>query len=517
MTGTAPAPPAIDPHERGAWRAALGISGVALAVRLALAAATPLLPDESYYWTWSRRLAAGYFDHPGAIAWLIRGGTAVAGPNPLGVRLLPVLCGALAVWTLLLAARRLAGARAARDLALLLALMPLPALGLVLATPDAPLVAGASLALAATLRATGPGVDERAALGWWLLAGAGAGLAMVSKYTAVLVPAGITLALVADRRLWRHLARPGPYAAVVVAAAVFAPVIWWNATHDWVSFRFQLHHGFAAAGGSVVRRELLYAAGQAAVGSPVVLALAVAALWRALRGRGGPSDRLLAVVAVTIWLFFAWSARNRPAEPNWPELAWLPAALLVARHAGRPRSRRWFQAALGVAAAMSLLGAVHALHPLVSLGGRRDPTAQGFGWDSVAAAMSRARDSLGAARPGHHAWLGADRYQDASAIALHVPDEPDVWSLNLGGRPNQFDLWPRFPERAAAGDDLVLALDESAGTPAVIGLLTASFRRIDRGAPLVLLRGDLPVARRRMWLLQDYTGVWPPSKPARTF
>jgi len=41
---------------------------LALGVRLIIAALVPLHPDEAYYWEWSRHLAAGYFDHPPAIA-----------------------------------------------------------------------------------------------------------------------------------------------------------------------------------------------------------------------------------------------------------------------------------------------------------------------------------------------------------------------------------------------------------------------------------------------------------------
>ncbi|MFN5154505.1 MAG: glycosyl transferase, partial [Gemmatimonadota bacterium] len=54
------------------WGALLGI----LLLRLIFAATVPLVPDEAYYWTWSRHLAGGYFDHPPMIAWLIAGGTA---------------------------------------------------------------------------------------------------------------------------------------------------------------------------------------------------------------------------------------------------------------------------------------------------------------------------------------------------------------------------------------------------------------------------------------------------------
>ena len=51
-----------------------------------MAALLPLSADEAYYWLWSKHLAAGYFDHPPAIAWLIRAGTVLFGDTPFGVR-----------------------------------------------------------------------------------------------------------------------------------------------------------------------------------------------------------------------------------------------------------------------------------------------------------------------------------------------------------------------------------------------------------------------------------------------
>ena len=48
-------------------------------VRLIAAAWTPLTFDEAYYWTWSKHLAGGYYDHPPMVALVIRFGTMIAG------------------------------------------------------------------------------------------------------------------------------------------------------------------------------------------------------------------------------------------------------------------------------------------------------------------------------------------------------------------------------------------------------------------------------------------------------
>ena len=49
-----------------------------------MAALLPLSADEAYYWLWSKHLAAGYLDHPPAIAWLIRAGTMLFGDTRVG-------------------------------------------------------------------------------------------------------------------------------------------------------------------------------------------------------------------------------------------------------------------------------------------------------------------------------------------------------------------------------------------------------------------------------------------------
>src|SRR5437763_13448803 len=68
----------------------LTISAVVVLRRVA-AAFTPLTFDEAYYWTWSKHLAGGYYDHPPMVAVVIRLGTLMAGDTEFGVRLVSIL------------------------------------------------------------------------------------------------------------------------------------------------------------------------------------------------------------------------------------------------------------------------------------------------------------------------------------------------------------------------------------------------------------------------------------------
>ena len=491
------------------WRTALIVTAAATAIRLVLAAMLPLFPDETYYWDWSRHLSAGYFDHPPAISVLIAAGThlaalAGAGPSPFAVRFFPVLAGGVATLAAAAIARRIGGGAAARTAAIVFAIMPLAATGLVLATPDAPLLAATALALyfvVCAVQAASRSVESTQA---WSGAGVMLGLAFSAKYTSILLPLTVAAAVLARPSLRARLREPGPYIACAIATLVFAPVLLWNAQHDWISFRFQLQHGLGTPKGSMIVRELDLIGGQLGLVSPIIFALAAHAVWSNLRRRTDDVRFLLAVVATGSWVFFVYSASRRAVEANWPAPSYVPAIALLAALASSPARDRWLRRGIGLAAFLVAVLYVHALYPVLPLPARRDPVARAVGWDSLAARVEAARRTLGA-----RTSVGADRYQDVSELAYHLPGRPTAYCMCLSGRHNQYELWPTFPSVAMLGDNLVLALDETPGAHDTALRLTPHFGAVTRGELAPLLRGEDTVSVRRIWLLTDYLGGWP--------
>lgn len=516
-----------------ASRLAALIVAVAALVRLALATVVPLFPDETYYWEWSRHLAAGYFDHPPAIAILIRAGTIVFGDTALGVRAGVVLAGAIMSWALVTLARDLdlaregdagAGRPDAVDLlhsptvrtALFASIIPVALVGFAIATPDAPLLATTAVALVALSRALAAPPRSRQSLGWWIAAGIMLGLGFCSKYTAVLLPLGVLVALLARASLRRRLAEPGPYVATIVAVLVVSPTLIWNARHAWVSFAFQLHHGLGTPHGSPVGRELSLVGGQLGLITPILAVLAVIAVVRALRH--GSDDRrfLLATVATVVIAFFAISAIRKPVEANWPAPAFVAAIPLLAFQPSTRRWRGWLVGGLALAAVVSVLVIMDALANIFPVPPRRDPLARAQGWRDLASAVTRARETLPPACSA--TWIAADRYQDASELAFHLPAHPRVFSLNLGSRANQYDLWPQLASLAAPSDCVLLVVDDAARGAGVVQRVHA-----DRATLLTtaeLRWDDAIVARRAIWLLQGIPApglgtAFSPSVPVR--
>lgn len=489
------------------WPRAVVVIVAAAILRLLVAALAPAFPDEAYYWEWSRNLATGYFDHPPAIAWLIAIGASVS-KSPLGVRLGPVLAGFLAALATIATARRLGGGGAALLAAVVISVLPFAAAGLILATPDAPLLAGAAVALYCVVRMLESAPGSRDSGKWWLATGVALGAAFWSKYTSIFFPLAVVVAVIVHPALRVRLKEPGPYVAVAVAAIVFLPVLVWNSRHDWISFAYQIQHGLAAPSGSALKRawrfEGDFFGGQAGLASPILFILLGIAVARSLSRRSDEKRFMLATIALVSFVFFVYSATRRRVEPNWPAPAYIPAVVLLVTMPLGATAKKWLNAGVVLAAVMSALIYVQGVVPVLPINPAKDPIARAHGWADVAHRV----DSIVKATSGT-TWLGGDRYQEASELAFHTSMRP-TFAVNLAGRPNQYDVWPRFPNVARVGDNLVLVVDDDAGgVHGSVRMLTPFFGEARRSELVELKRGPAVIGTRRVWLLREWRGGWP--------
>ena len=476
-------------------------------VRLIIAAFTPLFPDETYYWDWSRHLQTGYFDHPPLVAFLIRFGTLLFGATPIGARLGPVLAGVAGTALIAAAARRLGGERAGFTAAVIFAAMPLSAAGLILATPDAGLLAATAAVVYAIVRAFEHASGSRESLKWWCVAGVAQGVAFWSKYTAILIPAALFFAILLFAAQRARLREPGPYVATAIASVVFLPVLGWNADHAWVSFTYQLQHGLTGSGGSIIQRESELIGGQLGLVSPILFVMMTQAVVAALRAPATGVTRVLSLISVVILAFFAYSATKRRVEANWPALAYIPGTIVLAVHTSTRRWDRWLNGGLMLAAALTLVIYTNSIVPILPVRAARDPAARAAGWPEMGRAVALVRDSLGASRT----HVAGNRYQEASELAFQLADHPVAFSLNVDGRPNNYDLRPGFERVALKGDNLILVVDDMTGTHPAAAKLAAHFDTTRLGAPVVLARNGDPVKNLRIWVLAGWRGTWPKS------
>jgi 4-amino-4-deoxy-L-arabinose transferase-like glycosyltransferase len=434
------APAADQPQAATGWlwpgpRGQAVLLIVWLAGRYLFDARRQLVPDEAYYWVWSRHPALSYFDHPPMVAWMIRLGTALAGTNELGVRWPAIVFMVATILLLAWAARRLIGHQAAVFVPVALLFSPVVNTLGGIVTPDTPACFFQAGALVCVLIIFSPRTPGPKSL--WLVFGLCIGLALLSKYTSVILGLAVLVALVWTRQGRSHLRTVWPWLAAIVAVAVFLPAVIWNANHDWASFRFQLHHGMADSRSRPIPQLLEYVGGQIGIWTPVLFGVCVVAIFRAWRGGDRSTyNRILLLAATLPLVFFAVSSIRGRVEVNWPIFAFFPAVFLVAQDLAAHFSVQrvlWAEIAVKIALLATIFvqvpEAVWAINSSWGIKKWNDL----FGWRELAAEVDQVR--------GQRQVFGAD-YEWAAELSFYMPGQPEIWPLSSLVRPSAFDYFP---------------------------------------------------------------------------
>jgi 4-amino-4-deoxy-L-arabinose transferase-like glycosyltransferase len=431
------------PHQstRRQWLAVVAVIAAMTAMRLVYAGVLELRTDEAYYWTWSKEGVLSYLDHPPMIAWFIRFGTAIFGDSNLGVRFAGIL--AMLVTQLLLAdiVRRVTHDFRAIVFAVL---MPEAALyyGLLMAkvSPDTALIPFAVAMIWSLVR-----LKESNDARWWLAAGLFGGLALLSKFTAVmLLPAVLAFVLVPDWRK-RWLENPYPWLAALIALIVFAPVLIWNAGHDWASFRFQLVRAVATHPLSLRTVGEFIGLQLGLVGFvllPVVLSGVALTAWRGYRNRE-PVAILLSTSVMVPFAYFFWKSLTLRVGDTWPMFLWpagfAAAAINIAMLPREGWPERMIKSSVSWAKIAVVSGIAFVVGVFVyyaatpwNLIGRTDPVGGEAGYELV---VARARDQL---QKTGASWIATSDYRTYAMLRWYFNGRVPVVQLNERGRYQDF-------------------------------------------------------------------------------
>ena len=252
------------------WRGIAIIAVAAFGAEMAVSARYGYVRDELYFLSAGRHLAFGYVDQPPLTPLLARL-AAVAGQNTLvGLRVLPALALAALVVATATMSRMLGAGRTGQLLAALGAATCGEYLGamheLTTTTPDFVFWA-VTLLLVMRLLAS---QDPR----WWVAIGACAGVASEAKWNIAFLAAALAAGFLATdaRRLLRSRYL---LAGCLIAAALAAPDLIWQAAHGWPSIDV-----FRALQGQAGHNRAVYWAAQVLYTGPVLAPVWVTgAIW----------------------------------------------------------------------------------------------------------------------------------------------------------------------------------------------------------------------------------------------
>lgn len=446
------------------WRnIAPALIAYAFVLRLVYAGSVEMMPEETYYWNYSRHLDFGYLDHPPMVAWLIRAATAVFGQTEFGVRAGALLCGAITSIFVYKLTRNLFGAAAALAALLLVQALPFFFLSGLLMTPDAPLAAAWAASLYFLERAL-IGNQSRA----WRFAGISLGIGMISKYSIALLGPVAAAFMVWDPQSRRWWTRSPPYVGALLALAVFSPVIIWNAQHDWASFAFQTSRRLAETPQFALHKL---------IGSIIVLItptglLAVIAALLARRSADETPDaarrrRLFNLaILVPVSVFVLFSLRHE-VKLDWTGAPWtaaLPAMafVMVNKDLGG-RFTRWIRAAWMPTILGLLLIYGAGLHYLVlglpGVGYDKHIEVIPVGWRDLSAHILETADAYREKTGIEPLIVGMDRYAIASELSFyggaHMATGLQTANSHLfGGMGLMYGQW--LPPKSQDGRNLLL-------------------------------------------------------------
>lgn len=302
-------------------------------------------PDEAYYWAWSVYPDIGYLDHPPMVGWMIWLVDKLFGINNFTLRLPALLSWAVAIVCVYkISTKHHGGPIYGWLAAAVLSILPVFQAASHIITPDTPLLLFTVLAYYFLFNAVASDSPRD-----WLLTGAMAGLGLLSKYNAVLLPAIFFLGLLVSNAGRKKLAHYSPWLASIIAALLFLPVVYWNYQNDWASFSLQIGHGV----GEKFKLENIgvYIGGQlgaALIWILLLMAIATFIRFRARTGDPGNSRVFQNILVTGFWLplvFFGWASGTTVGQVNWPAMAYFPGSILLAgmlgnyMHAGEEKPK----------------------------------------------------------------------------------------------------------------------------------------------------------------------------------
>ncbi|WP_441249133.1 ArnT family glycosyltransferase [Kitasatospora sp. McL0602] len=409
-----------------ALRPVLAVGALLAAVLIALSGRYGFHRDELYFLMAGQHPAWGYVDQPPLTPLLARAASAVLGPTPTGLRVLPALLSGCSVLLTALLARETGAGRGGQLLAAGCCACSgyVLAVGHLLSTSTFDLTAQLGVLLL-TLRLLRTGAAR-----WWPALGAAVGVTLLNKQLVLSLLLALLVGVLVSRPPRGSLRRPvaGVLLALLVAAAVSGPTLWWQAAHGWPELEVArvISHIEGVSG------RLLFLPLQLLQFSPLLVPIALVGLRSLLRSEELRWARPLAV-AYPVLCGLVLVGGGKPYYP-------LPLLLAVTAAGCEPalqragRSWRSLRPQLLLAAATSALAAL----PLLPVSTLAVPNAvdadQGeqVGWPELVRATAAAWAVIPADQRPHAALL-VSNYGEAGALARYGPAQglPTAYSGHM--------------------------------------------------------------------------------------
>jgi 4-amino-4-deoxy-L-arabinose transferase-like glycosyltransferase len=283
--------------------------------------------DESYYWAFSQNLDWSYYDHPPMISLLIRISN-IFFNNELSIRFVSCVTTTITCFTIYKLAKFLFNKDIANMSLILILSLPIIQGIYFVATPDSPLFMFSSLSLYFFARWL---FSEKNNAWYCLLSALFIGFALLSKYTAILLLISFVLFLLISKKYRYLLLSKSFLFSIPLVITIFMPVLIWNYNHDWVSFKFQFHHGVDLNQKLNLACLLDYIGSQIGITGIIMLPIIIIFMIKNFK-LVIKNDKLLFLLVPFLFILTFFGSRSlfQYMEGNWPGISYLSAVVLFA-------------------------------------------------------------------------------------------------------------------------------------------------------------------------------------------
>jgi hypothetical protein len=473
--------------------------------------------SEAYYIANARSFELSYFDHPPLAFWIIWLTRTVTGADALAILRGPFIAMSIgSTWMLYRIGTDLFDKRAGAVAALLLNLSPLFTISFsAWAQPDGPMTFFLLAAILLIVHLEGI-IRERQRLIRWLGVGMCLGLALLSKYSTVVVAFGLILFAITSPSHRRWFSEPGPYLGAALALAMFSPVLIWNWHHDWISFGFQGQRAIEFEGINFLSL-LETIAGQAALIGPWIWIPCIqACMWGFGQGPRDWRTWLPSVIGATpivlfsiISLWVSSGGHHHWQAPGYLALFPLAGHFIVQRlERDNALTRNWLLASIAATVLMVSLvtaeiatGALWNRLPSSLVDGRFNPSLKGLRWRELRPAF----DAHGFTRQSR-LFVATTARGVTGKVDFELGSKLPAFCLCGDARSFAFS----HDSRSAVGWDAVIVIADDQ-EPQLMARLGPFFEKIEPIEVVEVRRGDQLVIRLHLHYARNYLRPYPTS------
>jgi hypothetical protein len=467
-----------------------------------------IIPDEAYYWEWSRNLDLSYYDQGPGTAFYIRFFTFFLGDNLTSLKLGAFFSTLITGFFLFLTASKLKlKKRQLTYLSLFLCFIPSFFGGSLFLLHDSVLLLFWSISLYSSISYI---LEKKSFYLYQLFLSLALGT--LSKHTMVFFAFSLILWLLITKEYWFLLRNFNFYFALLIAFCFMIPLLYWNSQNGWNNIDAILN--LRSSGGANFKKATtgIYLAGQALSISPFwflgalfLLGAGISKLKTFLSK--APEHKFLIINTLILPLFFLVMSFKKDIQANWVFPSYLGLILLLSIE--MEWKNKIYQKLIQLGFIIAMLMNIYTVFSkeIVSLFKLKletytIPYYRTKGFEEIYKLAEIKKSEV-----DPKSIFVTNRYQDASILSWYSPRKEFIKSLNILQK-NQYNLWEGIEK---GKNYFLVAIQENTCEKSFVFFqpyLKFMFDEVIEFPEQDLVIDSRVVKRYQFWYLKNYKNYW---------